>query len=228
MAQALLDQGARVVITGRDPERARAVADELHSSRDRLVGLGLDVASRESFSALVDSVVHHWGRIDILVNNAGETASTPFAELQDEEWDRVLAVNLRSVFIGCQLVAPLMFERGWGRIINHASIAGQQGGAVTGPHYAASKAGILVLTKIVATELASSGVTVNAIAPAAIDGAQMQAMPAERIEGLAKKIPVGRVGHPEEVGALVVFLASDEAGFITGATVDINGGLFMR
>jgi 3-oxoacyl-[acyl-carrier protein] reductase len=148
-------------------------------------------------------------------------------ELDDAEWDDVMATNLRSVFVGCQLIAPIMRSQRYGRIINHASIAGQQGGTVTGPHYAAAKAGIIVLTKIVARELAADGVTVNAIAPAAIAGPAMDELPVDA-SALPQMIPVGRVGSPSEVAAAVSFLASSEASYITGATLDINGGLFMR
>lgn len=228
MAERLLADGARVAVTGRSGTRAASVAAELDPTGERALGVGLDVRSRDQFIAALATVTERWGGIDVLVNNAGVTARTPFADLTDAEWDDVLAVNLRSVFIGCQLVAPVMRQRGWGRIINHASIAGQQGGLVTGPHYAAAKAGILVLTKVIAMELAPYGVTVNAIAPAAADSPPMHELPAEDLASLPTRIPVGRVGRPEEVAALVAFLASEETGFVTGATYDINGGLFMR
>jgi 3-oxoacyl-[acyl-carrier protein] reductase len=166
--------------------------------------------------------------VDILVNNAARTAGGSVWEIDADEWDDVLAVNLRGVLFGCQIAGPPMREQGFGRIVNLASLAGQQGGLVTGAHYAASKAGIVVLTKILARELAPHGVTVNAVSPAAISGPVMDALPSGRVEELARTIPVGRVGRPEEVGALIAFLASDEAGYITGATLDINGGLFMR
>jgi 3-oxoacyl-[acyl-carrier protein] reductase len=227
MARRLFADGACVVVAGRNVERAHAIADELDPGRERALGLALDVASRESFTALVDTTMRRWGRIDILVNNAGTTATTPFLELDDAEWDDVLATNLRSVFIGLQLVGPIMRRQQYGRIINHASIAGQQGGTVTGPHYAAAKAGIIVLTKIVARELAAYGVTVNTIAPAAIAGPVMDELPVDASK-LPQMIPVGRVGSASEVAAAVSFLASSEAGYITGATLDINGGLFMR
>jgi 3-oxoacyl-[acyl-carrier protein] reductase len=228
IAERLHADGARVVVTGRSADRAASVAAELDPSGDRALGVGLNVRSRDEFASALGTVTARWGGIDVLVNSAGITARTPFADVTDSEWDDVLATNLRSVFIGCQLAAPVMKERGWGRIINHASLAGQQGGLVTGPHYAASKAGIVVLTKIVATELAPFSITVNAIAPAAIDSPPMHGMPADRIASLPNRIPVGRVGRPEEVAAVVAFLASEEAGFITGATYDVNGGVFMR
>jgi 3-oxoacyl-[acyl-carrier protein] reductase len=188
----------------------------------------LDVRSRESIASAIAVAVDSWGRLDILVNNAGVTPPGTFFEIDDERWDDVLATNLRSVFIGCQVGGALMREQSSGRIINHASLAGQQGGSVAGAHYAASKAGILVLTKIVARELAPHGVTVNAIAPAAIEGPIVDELPQGTIESLRRAIPVGRMGRGEEVAAAVAFLASDDAGYITGATVDLNGGLFMR
>ena len=221
IARALAADGAAVVLADVNDEGARRVAAELGGSAR---AVHVDVRERASLErALAQS-----GRVDILVNNAARTAGGSVWEIEQEEWDDVLAVNLRGVFFGCQLAGPAMQERGWGRIVNMASIAGQQGGAVAGAHYAASKAGIIVLTKIVAKELAPHGVTVNAIAPAAVRGPVMETMPAERLEAVRRTIPVGRFGEPEEVGALAAFLCSDDAGYITGATVDANGGLFMR
>jgi 3-oxoacyl-[acyl-carrier protein] reductase len=183
-----------------------------------------DVRSKESLRGVIEAA----GEVDVMVNNAARTVSRPFWEIEHDEWDDVLAVNLRGVFFGCQLAGEHMRERGHGRIINLASLAGQQGGAVAGAHYAASKAGIIVLTKILAQELAPYGVTVNAIAPAAVRTPVMDEMPADRVEAVRQRIPVGRFGEAAEVGALAAFLASDEAGYITGATLDVNGGLFMR
>jgi 3-oxoacyl-[acyl-carrier protein] reductase len=183
-----------------------------------------DVRSKEALRRVIDDA----GEVDVMVNNAARTVSRPFWEIPQDEWDDVLAVNLRSVFFGCQLAGERMRERGRGRIINLASLAGQQGGTVAGAHYAASKAGIIVLTKIVAQELAPYGVTVNAIAPAAVRTPVMDDMPADRLEAVRERIPVGRFGEAEEVGALAAFLASDEAAYITGTTIDANGGLFMR
>lgn len=139
----------------------------------------------------------------------------------------MLETNLRSVFVACQHAGPRMRERGWGRIVNLSSIAGQAP-RTTGAHYAASKAGIVILTKMFATELAPHGVTVNAVAPAAVRTPVMDAMAPERVQAMERAIPVGRVGRPEEVGALVAFLCTEEAAFITGATYDVNGGLLMR
>jgi 3-oxoacyl-[acyl-carrier protein] reductase len=139
-----------------------------------------------------------------------------------------MAVNLRGAFAGCRAAGERMREQGSGRIVNLTSLAGQQGSVANGAHYSSSKAGIIVLTKIAAAELAPHGVTVNAVAPAAIEGPLTDAMPADRREAIVASIPIGRLGHPEEVAAMVAFLASEDAAYITGATLDVNGGLFMR
>jgi 3-oxoacyl-[acyl-carrier protein] reductase len=214
-----------VVIADVDADKARAVADDLG---ERAAAVPTDVRSKEAVEAALDAAEERFGGLDIVVNNAALTVNRSIWEIDADEWDRVLEVNLRGVLFGCQLAGPRLRERGWGRIVNMSSMAGQQGGTVAGAHYAASKAGILVLTKIVAKELAGSGVTVNSIVPAAIRGPVMDTMPAERIAQLEKTIPVGRFGTMEEVAELTAFVCSEHAGYITGAALDINGGLSMR
>ncbi len=226
VARALHERGAAVALADIDGEGAAAAAEAL--DRASTVGLELDVRDRASFAAALAESERRLGPVDILVNNAAVTIARPFFEITDEEWDDVLAVNLRGVLVGCQLAGPGMRERGYGRIVNLGSIAGQQGSAVNGAHYAASKAGIGVLTKMAARELAPFGVTVNCVAPAAIDGPVMAQLPPDRVAALAASIPVGRLGVPNDVAAAVCFLASDEAAYVTGATLDLNGGAFMR
>ncbi len=221
IARALHARGATVVLADLNLEGAEGVAASLG---ERARAVECDVRSKESLRRVLGDA----GRVDVMVNNAARTVARPFWEIEPDEWDDVLAVNLRGVFFGCQLAGAHMRERGRGRIINLSSLAGQQGGTLAGAHYAASKAGIVVLTKIAAQELAPHGVTVNAIAPAAVRTPVMDDLPADRLEAVRQRIPVGRFGEPEEVGALAAFLASDDAGYITGATLDVNGGLLMR
>lgn len=224
IARSLQREGATVLLADIDGEAAERVA----ASMQRAYAAAVDASDWTAMHALVQQTIAREGRLDILVNNAARSVARSFWEIEPQEWDEVIAVNLRSVFAGCRAAGAHMRERGAGRIVNLASLAGQQGGLNGGAHYAASKAGIIVLTKIVAAELASSGVTVNTVAPAAIDGPVMDSLPHERREQLARRIPVGRVGLPEEVAAAVSFLVSDSAAYITGATIDVNGGLLMR
>lgn len=223
IARELARRGDHVVVADLAGQRARAVADEIGGS-----AAVLDVRDWDAVRSLVDATVAEHGALDVLVNNAARSVARSLWEIEREEWDDVLGVNLGGVFAGCQAAAPHMRDRGRGRIVNVSSIAGQQGGVNGGAHYAASKAGIGVLTKVVAAELAPHGVTVNAVAPAAITGPVMDALGPERQAVIAASIPVGRLGRPEEVAAAVAYLASDEAGFVTGATLDLNGGLLMR
>ena len=220
IARALHARGASVVVADVNGEGAERVAASL---AERARGAHVDVRDRASVEGLLDDT----GRVDVLVNNAARTVFRSLWEIEADEWDDVLATNLRGVFFGCQLAGPRMREQGWGRILNMASISGQTTGAA-GAHYAASKAGIVVLTKIVAAELAPSGVTCNALAPAAVRTPVLENLPEERLEALRQRIPVGRFGEPDEIAELAAFLCSEEAGYITGATFDANGGLLMR
>jgi 3-oxoacyl-[acyl-carrier protein] reductase len=221
IARRLHDDGDRVVLADLDAEGSERVARELG---ERAEALEHDVRDLASWERLLVAA----GEVDVLVNNAARTELRSFWEIDVDEWDDVLATNLRGTYLGCRVVGAQMRDRGRGRIVNLASVAGQASRAVSGVHYATSKAAILALTRHAATELAGSGVTVNAVAPAAIDGPMVASVPPERIETMLKTIPVGRLGRPEEVAAAVAYLASDAAGFVTGATLDVNGGMLMR
>ena len=228
IAHALHGAGHAVAVTDVDGDAAGTVARELDPAGETAAAWTLDVRERAAFEEVVAAAEARLGPVDVLVNNAALTIARPVLEIEAGEWDEVLAVNLRGVLFGCQVLAPRMRERRAGRIVNISSLAGQHGGAVAGAHYAASKAGIIVLTKILAKELAGDGVTVNAVAPAAIEGPQLDGVAPDRRDVLRGTIPVGRFGRADEVGDLVAYLASDAAGYITGATLDINGGLAMR
>ena len=219
IARRLAGDGDRVLVTDVNLEGAERVAAEIGGE-----AVEHDVRSLDSWERLLQRV----GEVDVLVNNAARTELRSFWEIDPDEWDDVLATNLRGTYLGIRVVGAAMRERGSGRIVNLASIAGQSSRSVTGVHYATSKAAIIALTRHAATELAGSGVTVNAVAPAAIDGPMVASVPAERIDAMVKTIPVGRLGRPEEVSAAVAYLASDAAGFVTGATLDVNGGMLMR
>lgn len=228
IATELAARGAHILVTDIDAEAAARTAATIEAAGGDAEAAALDVGDWGAFQELVADFAARTGRLDVLVNNAARSVARSFWEIEPEEWDDVLAVNLRGVFSGCRAAGAVMRDAGRGRIVNLASLAGQQGGINGGAHYAASKAGIIVLTKIVAAELAGSGVTVNAVAPAAIEGPVFDALPAARQEAIAAQVPVGRPGCPDEVAATVAFLASDRAAFITGTTIDVNGGLFMR
>lgn len=226
IAKAFAEAGASVGLADVNPE-IEAIAATI-APAGRTLGVQLDVRSEEAWQQALEVVRARFGGLDIAVNNAALTISKSVWDIPATEWDDVLAVNLRGVFFGCRAAGRIMREKGSGRIINLGSLAGQRGGTVAGAHYSASKAGIIVLTKCFAQELAGSGVTVNCIAPAAIEGPMTKVMPADKVGALAKTIPVGRLGRDREVGAAAVYLASDDAGFVTGTTLDVNGGVFMR
>ncbi|WP_374981139.1 SDR family NAD(P)-dependent oxidoreductase [Pseudomonas solani] len=229
IAGRLFAAGHSVVITDLSLERAQAAADRLDPSGSRSLALKLDVASKADFEAALAATLERFGALHAVVNNAAMTLTTPVMQISPEEFDRVLSLNTRSVFVGCQVFGTHMAAAGYGRIVNLASLAGQNGGTATGAHYAASKGAIVTLTKVFAKELAASGVTVNAIAPGPIESPAVRAaIPPERMEGLLANIPVKRLGDADFLGDLIVQLTRPEAYFTTGATWDVNGGLYMR
>lgn len=229
IAAHLLEQGFQVVLTDVDVNRAREAADRLDDGQGKVLALGLDIRQPQDFARALEATVARFGSLQVLVNNAALTLATPVMDIPVEEFDRVIATNLRGTFVGCQTMGRYFASRGYGRIVNLASLAGQNGGTASGAHYAASKGGILTLTKVFARELSKSGVTVNAIAPGPLDLPMVHALvPEEKMAGLLKMIPVGQLGEAGFVAQAVALLASEQASFVTGATWDINGGLFMR
>jgi 3-oxoacyl-[acyl-carrier protein] reductase len=182
------------------------------------------VSRAKDVDGAVARVTQAWGRLDVLVNNAGITGrSFPIWELSDEDWQRVIDVDLTSVFLCCRAAVKVMLRQGGGRIVNIASIAGKEGNPTLVP-YSSAKAGVIGLTKALAKEVATRGILVNAVAPAVIGTELLRQMEQSTVDLLVSKIPMGRVGRPEEVAALVAWLASDECSFSTGAVYDLSGG----
>ena len=228
IAKRLLDAGYRVALTDRSHELAQRAA-AASGGGERVLALKLDVKLKTDFEAALAAVLGHWGELHVAVNNAAMTPTTPVMQITADEFDEVIAVNLRGTLFGCQVFGAHMAAAKYGRLINLASLAGQNGGTASGAHYASSKGAILTLNKIFARELAAANVTVNAIAPGPMDLPSVRAaVPPERLEKLMEMIPVRRLGDAGFVADLVVLLASPTAFFTTGAAWDINGGIFMR
>jgi 3-oxoacyl-[acyl-carrier protein] reductase len=221
--------GYRVGVSDIDEGAAIACAETLDPTGATALGMALDVRDVAAFEAGRDRLVAAWGAVEVLVNNAVVTVARPVLEIDPDEFDRVVQVNLRGTFVGCQVFGRYFKERGHGRIVNMASLAGQNGGTATGAHYAASKGGIITLTKVFARDLGGFGVTVNAIAPGPLDSPAVRALvPEDKLAGIVAGIPVQRLGSLDFVAETAVHLAAEGAYFANGATWDINGGLFMR
>jgi 3-oxoacyl-[acyl-carrier protein] reductase len=220
-AIALAREGVDVAVHFHQRESdARTVQREIEGFGRRSLVVQADVSKAGDVSRLVESAEQGLGRIDILINNAGITRPQPIDAITEQDWDDLIDVNLKSIFLVTQATLPAMRSRRWGRIVNLSSVAAQVGGVV-GPHYAASKAGILGLTHAYAALLAKDGVTVNAIAPALIETEMVTSNP----RATPALIPVGRFGSADEVAAIVVVLARN--GYITGQTINVNGGWYM-
>lgn len=223
-ALAFAREGAAVVVVGRSTEANRAVVEEIQAVGGQACHYAVDVADAAGIENMVTEVQSRYGRIDILVNNAGVCQwKVPFEELTDGDWDTTLNVNVKGIVHSVRPLIPIFKEQQYGKIVNIASMAGQMGSIFTTADYAASKAAVLNMTMTLAKALASHQVNVNAVAPGFIH--------TDMTDGISVKtssIPLGRVGDPEDVAEAVLFLASDRARYITGATIDVNGGWFMR
>jgi len=223
-ARRLAVEGAAVLMADYDVEEARRAAADLSAIGLRVHVHQTDVSKRNDVVAMTDAARREFGEVDILVNNAGIAGrAAPLEEITDQDWDQMMDVDLKSVYLCSQAVIPAMKERRSGRIINVASIAGKEGNPNMIP-YSTAKAGVIGLTKALAKEVAPFGIYVNAIAPAVIDTPILQQLTPEQVQYMVQRIPLGRVGKPEEVAALICWLASDEATFTTGQCLDISGG----
>ncbi|MFF1604540.1 SDR family NAD(P)-dependent oxidoreductase [Streptomyces mirabilis] len=229
IAGRLYDHGYCVALTDLDEEAAAKAAAELDPEGHHAVGLALDVRDKDAFATVRDRLTERWGAVHVLVNNAGHSKVEPLMEITPESFDAVVATNLNGTFFGCQVFGAYFAERGYGRIVNIASLAGQNGGTATGAHYAAAKGGVATLTKVFARELGPHGVTVNAISPGPQDlPVVRETVAPERLAQIEATIPVGRLGRPRFVADMAVLLAAEHADAVTGACWDANGGLYMR
>jgi 3-oxoacyl-[acyl-carrier protein] reductase len=215
--------GATVVVNDVDGERARAVAGAIEKAGGAARAVGADVTRRADVEAMVGRVVAELGRLDVLVNNAGINRDAMSHKMTEEQWDQVLAVNLKGTFLCAQAALPRMRERGWGRVINTSSIGSL--GNIGQANYAASKAGVIGLTRTLALEYAKYGVTVNCVAPGAVMTPMLAGVPDPIREKITSQIPVGRIADPAEIAALHAFLASEDAGYITGQVIFVDGGM---
>ena len=226
IAKQLSSCGTKIILIARNSDQLVAVKETIISNGGIAESISGDVSNLNSFSEIVTNTIDKWGRIDILVNNAGIARDNIIMRMKEDDWDSVMNINLKGCFNGIKSVARPMIKNKAGRIINITSVVGQIGNAGQS-NYAASKAGIMGLTKSMAKELGSRNITVNAVAPGYITTDMTNELNDEVKEQLKSSIPLGRLGTPDDVANLVCFLASDEAGYITGQTFNVDGGMVM-
>lgn len=226
IAHNLSKAGAKVVLISRSIDALKSVESEIKSNGGQAISIAADVSNLQSFTDAVSQVVETWGTVDILVNNAGITRDNIIVRLKEEDWDAVIDINLKGCFNGIKSVTRPMMKARCGRIINITSVIGLMGNSGQS-NYAASKAGILGLTKSIAKELGSRNITVNAIAPGYIQTKMTDNLDETSKDKLIKSIPLQRLGQPQEIADLVCFLASDKATYITGQTLNVDGGMVM-
>jgi 3-oxoacyl-[acyl-carrier protein] reductase len=222
----LAKDGAAVALAARNEEKLKELLNEITAAGGKASAFALDVAEEEQVKSAIKAAITQFGKIDILVNNAGITRDQLVMRMKRADWDAVLQTNLTSAYLCIQNVIPAMLKQRWGRIINISSVFGQMGQAGQA-NYAASKAGLIGLTMAIAREVGSRNITCNAIAPGFIETAMTAVLSEEFKQSAVKQIPLGRVGTPEDVASAVAFLASDEASYITGHVLNVNGGMLM-
>ena len=225
-AMRLAHEGAHIALCARNEEKLAEVAAHIIGNGGSARAFALDIASEDSIKACVKAVTAHFGRLEILVNNAGITRDILALRMKRHDWDDVLLTNLTGAFLMSQAVMSPMLKAKWGRIINVTSVVGEMGQAGQS-NYAASKAGLIGLTKSLARELAGRAITVNAVAPGYIETAMTAVLNDEQKTAMTSQIPLGRAGTDADISSAIAFLASDEAAYITGHTLDVNGGMYM-
>jgi 3-oxoacyl-[acyl-carrier protein] reductase len=226
IATVLSQEGARLVVSDIQEQAAVAAANQLATDGREAMAVAVNVADSESVRAMMEKVLSSWGKIDILVNNAGITRDALLIRMKEADWDAVLDINLKGVFHCTKAVLPTMTKQRSGKIVNIASIVGVMGNAGQA-NYVASKAAVIGLTKTAAREYASRGITVNAVAPGFIETAMTSALTQEVRQRLTEQIPLGRLGTPQDVANAVLFLVSDQASYLTGHVLHVNGGMLM-
>jgi 3-oxoacyl-[acyl-carrier protein] reductase len=226
IARLLARQGARVVLAARNEDKLRSLADAIAAEGGKAQPLALDVAQAETFGERLKGLPEEFAGIDILVNNAGITADNLLARMSLEDWERVLRTNLTGAFALTKEVVRGMMKRRWGRVINISSVVGLMGNPGQA-NYAASKAGLIGFSKSLARELGSRNITVNVVAPGYIETAMTEKLPEASREELAGAIALKRLGKPEDIAWAVLFLASEEGGYVTGETLNVSGGLYI-
>jgi len=222
----LATAGAAIAVAARNQEKLKELVNEITAAGGKAAAFALDVTDEEQIKSAIKAAIAHFGKIDILVNNAGITRDQLVMRMKRADWNAVLDTNLTSAYLCIQQVSTSMLKQRWGRIINIASVFGQMGQAGQA-NYSASKAGLIGLTMAIARELGSRNITCNAVAPGFIETAMTEGLGDEFKQTAAKQIPLGRIGSPADVASAVAFLASDEASYITGHVLNVNGGMLM-
>ncbi len=229
IAIALAKQGAKIAIGDLNEEGMKAVADELKKITPNVMTVKLNVIDNATVTAAVAAIIKQWGSLDILVNNAGVTQNRKVIDMSEDDWDRIVDINMKGTFMCTKAVLPQMLKQKRGRIVNMSSVSGKRGGGVFGgAHYSAAKAGILAFAKALSREVAPEGITINSVAPGLVATDIRGGLESEEEQKkMCADIPRRRMAKPDEVAACVCFLASDEADYITGEEIDLNGGSHM-
>ena len=226
IALAMAEQGANIVVNDVNMESAGEVVAEIEAMGRQAIAVKADVTSEEQIKEMIETCINRFGKLDILVNNAGIIQTAPVTEIDGKDWDRVMEVNLKGVFLCCKAaLAPMKAQHG-GKIINIASVAGKRGGGLLGNScYSASKGGVIAFTKSLARESGPFGINVNAITPAFTDTEMTRSIAPDKKEFIIKMLPLGRVGQPADIAGAVCFLASSMSDYMTGEIMDVDGGL---
>jgi 3-oxoacyl-[acyl-carrier protein] reductase len=227
IALTFIREGAKVALIDVDKEKLEILKNEIEKKKGKVITIFCDITKSSEVKEMVNQVRKTFARVDILVNNAGIIRRGTIETVTEEDWDQVIAVNLKGTFNCCKAVVEIMKSQGYGKIVNISSIAGKMGDITSAPGYGPSKAGVDALTKTLARQLAPYGINVNAVSPHAIETEMSAQWSEERRKEIIASIPLGRLGKPEDVAEAALFLASDEASFITGEILDVNGGALM-